>query len=139
MVTVLPHKIMVKNLIHLCFVQKPYLRTNYIESIIEENINLKNQFRIKKLPDPISTREPASKNYVEIKVNDPGIVINSELIELNDRNITNARFTQVNQWPQIDSHLTAKFSVDNTISNGVDESKTLLRLDPDEKMNLDEQ
>ena len=28
------------------FVQKPYLRSNYIESNIEEDIDLKNQFRI---------------------------------------------------------------------------------------------
>ena len=37
-------------------VQKPYLRTNYIESNIED-IDFKNQFRIKNLPDPISIRE----------------------------------------------------------------------------------
>ena len=43
------------------FVQKPYLRTNYIESNIEEDIDLKNQFRIKNVPDPISIREAASK------------------------------------------------------------------------------
>ena len=43
------------------FVQKPYLRTNYIESNIEEDIDLKNQYRIKNLPDPISVREAASK------------------------------------------------------------------------------
>ena len=36
------------------FVQKPYLRTKYIESNIEEDIDLKNLFRIKNLPDPIS-------------------------------------------------------------------------------------
>ena len=34
---------------------------------------------------------------------------------MNDRNITNARFIQVNQLPQIDSHLTAKLNVDNSI------------------------
>ena len=28
------------------FVQNLYLRTNYIEAIIEENIDLKNQYRI---------------------------------------------------------------------------------------------
>ena len=44
------------------FVQKPYLRTNYIESNIEEDIDLKNQYRIKNLPEPISIREAASKN-----------------------------------------------------------------------------
>ena len=97
------------------FVQKPYLRTNYIEADIEEDIDLKNQFRIKNLPDPISIREPASKNYVDNLFNDPSIVKNSEHIDLNDRNITNARFIQVNQLPQIDSHLTAKLYVDNSI------------------------
>ena len=43
------------------FVQKPYLGTNYIESNTEEDMDLKNQFRIKNLPDPISIRKPASK------------------------------------------------------------------------------
>ena len=36
-------------------------------------------------------------------------------MDLNDRNITNARFIQVNQLPQIDSRLTAKLYVDNAI------------------------
>ena len=43
------------------FVQKPYLRTIYIESNIEEDIDLKNQYRIKNLPDPFSIREACSK------------------------------------------------------------------------------
>ena len=55
---------------------------------------------------------------------------------MNDRNITNARFIQVNQLPQIDSHLTAKLYVDNAISDGVNES-SLLRLDPDENLTQD--
>ena len=112
------------------FVQKPYLRTNYIEANIEEDIDLKNQYRIKNLPDPISIREAASKNYVDNKFNDPSILKNTEHIDLNDRNFTNARFIQVNQLPQIDSHLTAKLYVDNAISDGVNES-SLLGLDPD--------
>ena len=102
------------------FVQKPYLRTNYIEANIED-IDLKNQYRIKNLPDPISIREAASKNYVDNLFNDSSILKNTEHINLNDRNITNARFIQVNQWPQIDSHLTAKLYVDNSI----DESSLL--------------
>ena len=56
------------------FVQKPYLRSNYIESNIEENIDLKNQYRIKNIPDPISKREAASKNYVDNIFNDPSII-----------------------------------------------------------------
>ena len=35
-------------------VQKSYLKHNYIEAKIEEDIDLKNQFRFKNLPDPIS-------------------------------------------------------------------------------------
>ena len=96
------------------FVQKPFLRTNYIEANIEEDIDLKNQYRIKNLPDPISIKEAASKNYVDSLFNDPSIIKNNAHIDLNDRNITNARFIQVNQLPQIDSHLTAKLYVDNS-------------------------
>ena len=94
------------------FVQKSYLRHNYIESNIEEDIDLKNQNRIKNLPDPISIREAASKNYVDNLFNDPSIIKNTVHIDLNDGNFTNARFIKVNQWPQIDSHLTAKLYVD---------------------------
>ena len=97
------------------FVQKPYLRTNYIEANIEEDIGLKNQLRIKNLPDPINITEPASKYYVDNLFNDPSIVKNNAHIDLNDRIITNARFIQVNQLPQIDSHLTAKLYVDTEI------------------------
>ena len=97
------------------FVQKPYLKTNYIEANIEEDIDLKNQYRIKNLPDPISIREAASKNYVDNLFNDPSIVKNDAHIDLNDRNLTNCRFLSVNQLPQIDSHLTAKLYVDNSI------------------------
>ena len=90
------------------FVQKPYLRTNYIDSIIEKDIDLKNQYRIKSLPDPISIREAASKHYVETFSNNLSVIKNTEHIDLKDRNNTNARFIQVNQWPQIDSHLIPK-------------------------------
>ena len=47
-------------------VQKPYLKTKKIEANIEEDIELKNQFRKKNLADPISIREACSKNYVNI-------------------------------------------------------------------------
>ena len=97
------------------FVQKLYLGTNYIETNIEEDIDLKNLFRIKNLPDPISISEACSKSYVNNLFNERSILKNTALKYLNDRNITNARFKQVNQWPQIDSHLTAKLYVDTEI------------------------
>ena len=120
------------------FVQKPFLRTSYIESNIEEDIDLKNQYRNKNLPDPISIGEPVSKNYVDKSFTDPSILKNNQHIDLNDRNITNARFIQVNELPQIDSHLTAKLYVDIAIFDGVNEL-SLLGLHPDEKLNLGEQ
>ena len=52
---------------------KTYPRTKYLESNIEEDIDLKNQFRIPNLLDPISIREACSKNYVDNKFNDPSI------------------------------------------------------------------
>ena len=133
------------------FVKNPHLRSNYIESNIEEDIDLKNQIRIKHLPFPISIHEAASKDYVDgaiilgvkesfllrlhpdaalklfelneqdsilldstktsprttleiptknhvdNKFNDPSRIKNNALIGLNDRNITNASFIQVNQ------------------------------------------
>ena len=78
------------------FVQKLYLRSNYIESNIEEDIDKKNQFRIKNVPDPISNREACSKNYDDNLINDPSIIKNTEHVDQNDRNITHARFIQVN-------------------------------------------
>ena len=55
------------------FVQKPNLRTICLKSNLED-IDSKNQYRIKSLPDPISIGEPVSKNYVHIKFNDPSII-----------------------------------------------------------------
>ena len=52
------------------FVQKPYLRTNYIESNIEENINMKNQFKIKNLLYPEENSDAVCKSYVDSLFND---------------------------------------------------------------------
>ena len=74
------------------FVQKSYLRTNYIESNIEQDFDLKQQNRTKKLPDPISIREAASKNYVDSKFNDISIIRSNNPhpdIDLKYKNIIN--------------------------------------------------
>ena len=83
------------------FVQKPYLRSNYIECNIEEDIDLKNQYRIENLPDPKTIREAASKNYVDNKFNNPSMIKTSENLDLYNRIISIARFIQVNQWSQL--------------------------------------
>ena len=65
---------------------------------------MKNQFKIKNLTYPQENSDAVCKSYVDNLFNDPSILKNTEHIDLNDRNITNARFIQVNQLPQIDSH-----------------------------------
>ena len=58
----------------LLLVQKPILRANYTESNIEEDIDMKNQFRIKKTRDPLGITGAASKTYVDNSPNDPSIM-----------------------------------------------------------------
>ena len=86
------------------FVQKPYLRTNYIEANIEEDIDLKNQYRIKNLPDPVSLTEAASKNYVNnIFKND---------IDFNDVKLENINTITLNKQAENDNEVITKAYVD---------------------------
>ena len=91
------------------FVHKPYLRTDYVEAIIEADIDLKEQNRIKILLDPLSIREAASKNYVDNKLKDPSKISNTAHADFNDKNLENVRFVQVNCMPAVGDHLTAKY------------------------------
>ena len=76
--------------------------------------------------------------YVGIKFNDPSIIKNTDHVDFSDKNLDNVRFIKVNSKPILEEHLTLKIYVDQAISDGVDES-TLLRLDLDEKLRLNEQ
>ena len=67
------------------------------------------------ITSPRTTLEIPTKNYVDNLFNDASVVKNNAHIDVNDRNITNARFIQVNQWHQIDSHLTLRLYVDNAV------------------------
>ena len=109
------------------FVQKPYLRTNYIEANIEEDIDLKKQYKIKNKPDPTSIRETASKKYVDNKVNDPRKIKNTAHVDFNNKNLKNISFIKVNSIPTLEKQLTPKLYVDKSI-----DETSLLRLDPDE-------
>ena len=120
------------------FVQKPYLRTSYIEANIEEDIDIKNQIRIKKLPDPISIREAASKKYVNKKFNDASVIKNTTQTDFNDKNHNNVRFIKLSSFTAIPEHLTSKMYVDQAISHYVIDS-SLLSLDPDGKLKLNEE
>ena len=84
------------------FVKKPCLRTNYIEANIEEDIDIKNQFRIKNLPDLISTKDCCSKNYVENNFNHPSIIKNTAHVDFNNKDLNNVRFIKVNSMPTLE-------------------------------------
>ena len=104
---------------------------------VEEDIDLRSQYRIKNSPDPISIREACSKNYVDNKSNNPSLIKNTAHVDFFDKSCNNFRFIKINSMPTFEEHLTPKLYVDNALSNIVDES-SLLILDPDEKLKLDE-
>ena len=78
------------------FLQKPYLRTIYIEANIEEDIELKKQFRSKRLAEPISIREAASKLYIDYKIFDPSVIKNTAQVDFIDKIFDNDRFVREN-------------------------------------------
>ena len=90
------------------FVQKPYQRRNYIEANIEEDIDLKNQYRIKNLLDPIYLQDACNKIYIDnIFKND---------IDFKDVKLENIKFVKVNYAPAHPNQLTPKVYVDASIN-----------------------
>ena len=51
-------------------VKKPYLRSNYIESDIDHDINLKTQYKIKHLLDPKNDEDGVNNIYIDNKIAD---------------------------------------------------------------------
>ena len=94
------------------FVQRPYLKANYIEAIIEEDIDLKNQYRIKNLPDLISIREAASKLFVDSEIDQPSLVRNNQDNDFNNYNLTNINSITLNTQAIDDNQVITKAYVD---------------------------
>ena len=82
--------------------------------------------------------ELPTKNYVRNKFNDPSIIKNNAHVDFIDKNFNNVRFVKVNSMPAVREHFTPKYYVDQALFYKVDEL-SLLRLDPDEQLKLDEQ
>ena len=104
------------------FVQKPYLRTNYIESNIEEDLDLKNQYRIIHLPDPFNIKDVCNKNYVDKKFRDSSIIKITDHVDFYDKNLNNVHSIKVNSFPTLEDQLTPKVYVHQAI-----DELTLLR------------
>ena len=94
------------------FVQKPYLRTNYIESNIEEDIDLRNQNRIKNIPDPINMREAASKIYVDNSIDEVSLFRNNKDIDFGNYKLTNINSITLNKQAENDNEVITKAYVD---------------------------
>ena len=107
----------------------------------EEKLNLDEQESIvlnSTLTLPKTKTELPTKSYVNKKINDPSIIKNTAHVDFNDKNLDNVTFDKVNSMPAVGAHLTAKLFVDNAFSYHVQEA-SLLRLDPDQMLKLDEQ
>ena len=61
--------------------------------------------------------ELPTKNYVDIKFNDPSMIKNTDHVDFNARNLDNVGWVKVNKMPAIEKHLTPKLYVDNHIHN----------------------
>ena len=90
--------------------------TIYKESHIEEDIELKTQYKIKNLTDSVSIREAASENNVDNKLNDFSIIKTQHELTSMIEKIDNFRFAKVNSMLAVGENLTSKCKVDQNIS-----------------------
>ena len=94
------------------FIQKPYLRANYIESNIEEDIDLKNHYRIKNLPDPTNLQDAGTKNYIDNAIDKVSLVRNNKDNDFNNYNLTNINTITLNKQAKNDNEVITKAYVD---------------------------
>ena len=98
----------VKKTVASLFLQKPNSGTTYLESCIEEGIDMKNQDRIKDLKDTLSIRQTASKIYVDNLINDPSIIRKTAHVYFKDKSFDNVPFVKIYSMPAVGEHLTAE-------------------------------
>ena len=120
------------------FDQKLSLKMNYFESNAEEAFDMKNKFRTKNLPQPISIRQAVSKYSVDIEFSGPSLIKNTAHVDFHDNNFDNVLFVQVNSLPAVREHLSPKNYVHEAVPYNLDEP-SLLRLDLDKELKKDEQ
>ena len=96
----------------ILFVKKPYLRTNNIESNIDEDIDLKNQYRIKNLIAPINLTDACNKNYIDNSINENTIVRNNKDNDFGNYNLTNINSITLNKQAENDNEVITKAYVD---------------------------
>ena len=94
--------------------KKSFLKTNYIEANLEEDIDMKNQFYIKNLPSAVNLDDAISKrfgdiNYLKISIYDSNsIVRNDRNMNFNSTTFTGLNSIYVNRDPIYDTELATK-------------------------------
>ena len=73
---------------------------------------MKNQYRIKNLPDLVSISEPASKNCVDNKIDESSLVINNQDNDFNNHNLTNIKRITLNKQAKNNNEVITKAYVD---------------------------
>ena len=92
------------------------IHTNQLqESNFEKDSEKKNLFSINSILDPINIKEPASKLYVDNKLNHPSIIKNTAHVDFNDENLPNVHFMKLNSNPAKREHARIKYYVDQSI------------------------
>ena len=89
---------------------------------MEEDVVMKNHFRIEKLPCPMEISDAVSKSYDDRGLNHPSMMRDNAHVDFNDKNLHIVPFSKVISMPAVGKHITAKFYADNAVSNTVDES-----------------
>ena len=82
--------------------------------------------------------EKPNKSFVDKKFNNTSLIKNTAYVDFNDKKLDNVRFVKVYSMPAVGEHFTANSCVDNPTFSNVNES-SLLRLDPNAKIKLNEQ
>ena len=96
-------------------VTKGYIRANYLESNMEEDIDLKNQFKIINVPYPISLKDVANKEYVDDNIEQASVVRNNIDNNFNNNKLTNISSIEINNNPILDDEVANKNYVDLTV------------------------
>ena len=94
------------------FVQRPYLRANYIESNIEEDIDLKNQYRIINLPDPTNLHDACNKSYIDKSIDEISLVRNNKDNDFGNYNLTNINTITLTKQAENGNEVITKAYVD---------------------------
>ena len=95
-------------------VSKSYIKANYIEEDMEEDIDMKNQYRIKNHPTPNNLDDCVSKrftdsNYVKITDFDANSIVRNRNMNFNSVTFTDLDSIYVNRDPSFDLEPSTKF------------------------------